>query len=571
MAIARYKTFSDGQVLTAADMNGVQDMVVTNDQSVGNPRTSSFDMDGQRLILSADGNTSMIASTSNKIDLRLNSQDLFDFDGTIATSVNGLSFISSASGGKPTIRTKGPGATVSLGIYAKGAGTIALNVNGFDAVGILPGAGTPVNGVWLTAGIAGAPPVFSAQGSDTDIDLRLSGKGTGVVRSTPGYAVDGATALTWRSVGSGTSYVIQENTGTPTVPVWTTRAEFQTGTSATFASGSGITVPDPNNQLDNGALQIWQDGATSGDIVSATPTFPDRWRVNSGIAGGHCSVSRQTLNANGFQFLQRAQRVAASSGTTVIEFHQAILSEVASRLAGQQVTFSFFARAGANYSAASSALVSRIFTGTAANEGSAAMIGFFAGPWTGAVSQDQTNTLTTTLQRFSHTVTIAAGALEVGVELRFTPVGTAGAADYFEVTGLMVQLGPTAGTYPHQAFAAELAQCQRFYCKTLPYGTKPAVNLGFAGSISQGRAAGNLEPYQRWQYPVEMWSNPSITRYNPGAAGGATEWRNNGDSASSASAQTLHITAVSAIITNTGTALTNTSSWHLHLSAAAVL
>lgn len=564
MPLARYKTFVDNTPLSAADLNGIQDQVITNQDSIGTPRTSPYDMDGQRLILSADGATSLISSTPNKVDVRLSGVDLVDLDATALASVNGISIIASPTGQKPAVAAKGLDADVGLSLRAKGtAGAVAVNVNGFDALTVTPGAGTAVNGMEVVSAATGVAPELRASGADANVNVRLVPKGTGnvTVASGNGYAVDGTTANTWRAAGVGTSYVIQENIGTPSAPVWVTRTDFVTG------AGISSSLQDANNQLDNGALNIWQNGAVSGN--STTATFPDRWL--SMLVSTNFNFSRQTLGASGFRYLQRIQRVAAATDTVTVPFYQAIPTEAAQLLAGQQVTFSFYARAGANYSGAAGALVSRIHTGTGTDEGSLAMIGFFAGPWLGAVQQDQTHTLTTSLQRFTHTVTLAANTMEAGVELRFVPTGTAGASDYYEVTGLLLQLGPSPGTYPHASFAEELARCQRFYCKTFAYGVRPAVNAGFAGTISQGRSASNLEPYQRWQFPVEMHRAPAISRANPGSAGAADQWRNNGDTTSSAAAQTLHVTSTSAIITNTGTTLAGTSSWHLHLTADASL
>jgi hypothetical protein len=42
-------------------------------------------------------------------------------------------------------------------------------------------AGSVVNYVRATGNVASSPPSLSAQGSDTNIDLRLSGKGTGMI------------------------------------------------------------------------------------------------------------------------------------------------------------------------------------------------------------------------------------------------------------------------------------------------------------------------------------------------------------------------------------------------------
>lgn len=312
MAITRYKTFSDGQVLTAADMNGIQDQVINNEQDVGNPRTESFDMDGQRLILSTDGNTSMIASTANKIDFRLSSADLFDLDGTVSSPVNGFTVIMSATGVAVRIQAKGSDTNIGASLASKGTGTVVLRSNALDVLtvtGIASGvnglgvvasatgnpvivgaaggdtninlllapkgsgsidingvplildvdadstlretsddvialrlqafdafifdgdAASPVNGITFRSSATTVDPALVAHGSDSLINVRLTPKGAGVVASAGGYAVDGATALTWRWTGSGTSLVLQENTGTPTVPIWTTRTTVPTGSS----------------------------------------------------------------------------------------------------------------------------------------------------------------------------------------------------------------------------------------------------------------------------------------------------------------------------------------------------
>jgi hypothetical protein len=73
--------------------------------------------------------------------------------------------------------------------------------------------------------------------------------------------------------------------------------------------------------------------------------------------------------------------------------------------------------------------------------------------------------LTSTWQRFTYTGTVSSSATQLGFYFNYTPVGTAGAADYFEVTGVQIDVGSVA--LPFRTYAAtiqgELAACQRYY------------------------------------------------------------------------------------------------------------
>ena len=130
--------------------------------------------------------------------------------------------------------------------------------------------------------------------------------------------------------------------------------------------------------------------------------------------------------------------------------------------AGKAVTFSFYARAGANFSAASNALSVSVVTGTGTDQ---SLSSGYTGQTT-AISG--TATLTTTWQRFTFTGTIGSTATQIGLQPYYTPVGTAGANDYFEITGVQLELGSTATSFATYAttYQGELAACQRYYQRT---------------------------------------------------------------------------------------------------------
>jgi hypothetical protein len=126
---------------------------------------------------------------------------------------------------------------------------------------------------------------------------------------------------------------------------------------------------------------------------------------------------------------------------------------------GKTVTVSYYARAGANYSPTGSALAAFLATGTGTDQSVNL-------PFTGvSYTITGTATLTTTWQRFSFTGTVPTTATQLGLLFNFTPTGTAGANDWFEITGVQIDIGSVA--LPFRTYAGtiqgELAACQRYY------------------------------------------------------------------------------------------------------------
>jgi len=73
--------------------------------------------------------------------------------------------------------------------------------------------------------------------------------------------------------------------------------------------------------------------------------------------------------------------------------------------------------------------------------------------------------LTTTWQRFTYTASVGATATELGLYFVFAPTGTAGAADYYEITGVQLEAGSTATPFQTATGTkqGELAACQRYF------------------------------------------------------------------------------------------------------------
>jgi hypothetical protein len=204
-------------------------------------------------------------------------------------------------------------------------------------------------------------------------------------------------------------------------------------------------------------MDCWQRG-TSFTIASSTSTYTaDRWQAYRGATGS--TVTRQTSGLTGIQYAMRVVRDSGNTSTTAIQMAQAFESANSYIFAGQTVTVSFYARAGANYSPTSSALSVYLQTGTGSDQN------YYAG-LTGAsnIVNGSTATLTTSWQRFSFTATAGSTATQIAIALVSFPTGTAGANDYYEVTGVQLELGSVATTFKRAGgtIQGELAACRRY-------------------------------------------------------------------------------------------------------------
>ena len=174
------------------------------------------------------------------------------------------------------------------------------------------------------------------------------------------------------------------------------------------------------------------------------------------------------------------------------------------RFAGQTVTLSFYAKAGANYSSASSVLNVLWQSGTGTDQ--TILNGF-----TGASSlANTTATLTTSWQRFSYTATVSSSATQLGLQLYYTPVGTAGAADNFEITGVQMELGSVATQFKRSngsggTIQGELAACQRYYTRWTADQSYSIFGAGMTISTTKG--------YFTLYFPVQMRTAPTSIDY----------------------------------------------------------
>jgi hypothetical protein len=224
---------------------------------------------------------------------------------------------------------------------------------------------------------------------------------------------------------------------------------------------------------------VWQRG-TSFNVTSDAYTA-DRWYAQRG--GIATTVSQQSASLANFTYGIRVQRNSGNTFTTPIRLGQPLEITDAMRFQGKTVTLSFWAKAGANYSATSSALGVFLYSGTGSTDGNP-----FVSSYTGqATPINSTVTLTTSYQRFSVSVTLGSTVTQLTPAFSFTPVGTAGANDWFEVTGIQLEASAVATTYTRQnaTIQGELAACQRYYRRFNAGGSSSYLGFGSAFSTTK--------------------------------------------------------------------------------------
>jgi len=280
----------------------------------------------------------------------------------------------------------------------------------------------------------------------------------------------------------------------------TNAVEVYNGSSWGSLGGSGAT-----NIVLNSSFDIWQRGTsgTASGTSAGSGYNADRW---FNYYAGAMTVSRQatgdTTNLPNIQYAARIQRNSGQTSATSIYHAQDIETINSVPFAGKTVAFSFYARKGANYSGASSNLTYVVQSGTGTDQ-------HILGGYTGSASiVSGSATLTTTWQRFTATGTVASTATQIGIYFTYDGVGTAGAADYFEVTGVQLEVGSSATAFKRNApsIQGELAACQRYYYRQNPTGSINYRAMGMGVNSTSARIFAQL--------PVTMRVLPTSVEFS---------------------------------------------------------
>jgi len=354
-----------------------------------------------------------------------------------------------------------------------------------------------------------------SKASATDMDFTWiandQGDITGVTATSPltGGGTSGAITVGIQDATTSVKGAVQLSDSTSTTS--SVLASTPTATKSAYDLAASAYAPAftnniyaGKNKVINGAFNVWQRGTSVAVAATSTVYTSDRFTFING-ANQACTIARQatndTTNLPFIQYCARVQRNSGQTGTGALIFGQPLDTATSIPFAGKTVVYSFYARAGANYSATSNALTAYLIGGTGTDQ---ALTGF-----TGAtVIIGSSATLTTTWQRFTFSAAVASTYTQLGVRLDYTPTGTAGTNDYYEVTGIQLEIGSTATPFQTASgtIGGELALCQRYYVRlgaSAAYDNYGSGGFGISTTVAQ----------MAFPLPVQMRVTPTSVDY----------------------------------------------------------
>jgi hypothetical protein len=288
-----------------------------------------------------------------------------------------------------------------------------------------------------------------------------------------------------------------------------TRA-YNTATTQQNSGGAVAPFVAGKNKVLNSDFSIWQRGTSFTNPTDNTYVC-DRIKQNGNGSGFTKIWSRQTFTPGtapvaGYEsafFFRFNQTVAGTGGTNnniAIYMHEDVRT-----FAGQTVTLSFWAKADASRSLS-------LFYGQEFNGGSSDQY-----PSISSV------TLTTSWTRYTFTFTVASLAgktIGSGFTGNFQLIFNAAnnLVQTIDIWGVQLEAGSVAT--PFQTATgnpqAELAACQRYFCKSYSIGLAPGASTNDGIIYSGGNALTTTTGYlgALVEYPVTMRATPTVTTYD---------------------------------------------------------
>lgn len=179
IAITYFKLYVAGEVLTASDLNSSLSYITTNAITMISPLTGPLDVDGNILTMDSDADSTLSAVSDDILKVQLQSVAAFYFDGSVAGVTNGMTLTATATGVDPSIAAQGGDTNIGLKLTPKGIGVITANGTLVQKVGadVASAASLLVNISGNEFDVTGTVTItsFATKGAGTIITLQFDG------------------------------------------------------------------------------------------------------------------------------------------------------------------------------------------------------------------------------------------------------------------------------------------------------------------------------------------------------------------------------------------------------------
>jgi hypothetical protein len=254
------------------------------------------------------------------------------------------------------------------------------------------------------------------------------------------------------------------------------------------------------NILINGAFDFWQRGTTFSNTGASNKYTADRWgAVRGGWAAGQ-KTERIDINKSelpiSVNYGCRISRIQGNSNTSSYAMTQCLEESMVVALAGQTVTFSFYARKSSSYTG--TAIILSLLTGTSQ-----------FGPGDGVpglVNNEIYVNPSLSWVRYSITATVPVNARGLGVSINATCSGTAPENEYLEIAGAQLEVGsiPTTFSRAGGTIGQELSLCHRYFQQLETFSNYLNVTTNYLSAYTNSYT-------QNIPFKINMRTSPSLT------------------------------------------------------------
>lgn len=261
---------------------------------------------GAEFFLDADLDSSLTVDTDDRLDIKLQGQDLFRFDGTAASAVNGADFVAAATGSPFRVLAQGSDTDIGIDIVAKAAKNIDFYSDALELLRLAYVA-SAVNFPQLEPSATGNNVKFAAFGDDTDVGISFQPKGAGVLDLLTGpfngnKGADIASATT-TDIGAATGNFVDVTgtvtiTGLGTVKAGTRRIVQFDGVLTLTHNASSLILPTGANIT-----------TAAGDVGTFVSLGGGNWKCTGYMRASGQALAKNTWSTTG--------SVSVNSGTSV--------------------------------------------------------------------------------------------------------------------------------------------------------------------------------------------------------------------------------------------------------------